>query len=159
MSSLEAVLRQEPWVPYHDTFFHSRLVLTYPKNQIFTTQLVNHMASLPVYHAYPSAHVFDVARLQGVDWEHETIALDHDLRVVKAPEPVLELIRLDRRLRYTEAADTIFGPFRWLPVTWFQSQWVWILLLVTSWLAATFWSSVGRHTPRRLAVPSTTKVG
>lgn len=154
MTSLEDVLLDDPWVPYNDSFFHSRLVLTYPKNKIFTTQLLHRVLSLPVYQTYPSAQVFDVLSLNSVDWKDSVIALDHDFRVVMAPEPVLALIQLDRRLHYTVAEQNIFGPFRLLPLQWFRHQWIGIAVIVAGWLATTFLLNVIRHKPYRLEVSS-----
>lgn len=154
MTSLETILMKEPWVPYNDSFLHSRLVLTYPKNQIFVTQLLHRIMSLPVYKAYPSAQLFDIDELNKISFQDEIITLDRDFHVVIAPEPVLELIQLDRRLHYKEAQKTIFGPFRWLPFEWFRYQWLWIFLLIIGHVVTTFLLNAIRHKPRWIAVPS-----
>ncbi|GFW05470.1 uncharacterized protein TNCV_2584501 [Trichonephila clavipes] len=118
--SLETILYSDPWIPYNDTFFHSRLVLAYPKNMIFTAQLLSHVMSLPVYQKYPYAERFQVQSLQNVDWEQTLIVLNHDSQVVLSPEPVLELIQLDRRLEFQKAKGIIFGTFRLFPFQLFH---------------------------------------
>ncbi|GFS67168.1 uncharacterized protein TNCV_713161 [Trichonephila clavipes] len=101
---------------------------------IFTAQLLSHVMSLPVYQKYPYAEPFQVQSLQNVDWEQTLIVLNHDSQAVLAPEPVLQLIQLDRRLEFQKAKEIMFGPFRLsFPFQLFQSQWVWILGLLVSW--------------------------
>ncbi|GFW97225.1 uncharacterized protein TNCV_4784391 [Trichonephila clavipes] len=152
--SLETILYSDPWIPYNDTFFHSRLVLSYPKNMIFTAQLLSHVMSLPVYQKYPYAEPFQVQSLQNVDWEQTLIVFNHDSQVVLAPEPVLQLIQLDRRLEFQKAKEIIFGPFRLFPFQLFQSQWVWILGLLVSWTLMSVLSTLIQRKPYRLELSS-----
>lgn len=154
MTSLETILHHDSWVPYNDSFFHSRLVLAYPKNKIFTVQLLTRVTSSDVYKKYPSAELFDLNLLKDVDWDQGVIVLDHDLRVVMAPDPVLKLIQLDRRLHYAEAARSIFGPFRISPVELFRSQWIWLAVIIIGWCVTTFWLDAIRRRPYRLVVQS-----
>lgn len=156
MTSLETILIKEPWVPYNDSFLHSRLVLTYPKNQIFVTQLLHRVMSLDIYQTYPSTQLFDIDTLQNVNFKDEIITLDRDFHVIMAPEPVLDLIQLDRRLHYKVAQNIIFGPFRLLPVEWFRFQWLWIFLVIISYFATTFLLNAIHHKPRWIVVPSKT---
>lgn len=154
MTSLEQVLYQDPWVPYNDSFIQSQIILTYPKNKIFATQLLTKVFSLPVYQHYPMAEEFDVTLFYQVEWERDFIVLDRDSRVVTAPLPVLQLIQLDRRLQYKIAAQHIFGPFRFWPLEVFQSQWIWILGLIVGWVCSVFWSYVKRQQLVHLVLPS-----
>lgn len=156
MTSLDIILNKEPWVPYNDSFLHSRRILTYPKNQIFVTQLLHRVMSLPVYKTYPSAQVFDMESLDNVRFQEEIIYLDRDSHVIMAPEPVLELIQLDRRLHYKEAQKAIFGPFRWLPPIFegFRYQWLWIWLVIIGYVATTFLLNAIHRKPRWIVVPS-----
>lgn len=152
MASLPLILYSEPWIPYNDTLFHSRLVLTYPKNLIFTAQLLSRVQSLPVYKDYPDAEKFSIQSLQTVDWKKSIIVLNRDSQVTMAPEPVLKLIQLDRRLHYQEAAKTIFGPFQILPFQWFHSQW--IVCLVLGWIFMVVLSTLVQRMPYQLVVSS-----
>lgn len=152
MTSLYTVLHQSPWITYNDTLFHSRYVLTYPKNIIFTAQLLSNVHSLPVYQTFPSAERFSMTKLQNVDWDNSMIVFDSQSRVVIAPEPVQELIQLDRRLHYKEAFQTIFKPFHLLPTKWFRFQWWWITSLVLGWLLMTVWSHVEKRKPHQLVL-------
>lgn len=149
MSSLNAILHQTPWIPYNDTFYHSRMILTFPKNVIFTAQLLSHVQSLPVYKQYPHAERFEAKWLQNVDWKQSMIVFDDNSHVVMAPEPVMDLIQLDRRLQYKEAADGIFGSFR--PM-FLKKQWLWILGLVLGWILVNVFSTVAKRTPYRLVL-------
>lgn len=154
MSSLNSILYTDSWIPYNDTLFHSRLVLNYPKNLIFTTQLLSRVQSLSVYQDYPDAERFAIQSLQSIDWEKSLIVFNRDSHVVMAPEPVLKLIQLDRRLNYREAADTIFGPFQILPFQWFHSQWIWMVCLLLGWIILTFLSTLVQRMPYQLVVSS-----
>lgn len=154
MKGLEKVLYYSPWIPYHDSLIQSRLLFTYPKNKIFTTQLLKTVCSSDTYNAYPNAEAFDLSLLDQVQWEREFIVLDRELRVLTAPEPVLQLIQLDRRLHPKRAAQHIFGPFRLLPFEWFRSQWYWIGMFLLCWSVTVFWKRVKQYTFRRLVIPS-----
>lgn len=151
MTSLDAVLHTSPWVPYNDTLFQSRFVLTYPKNVIFTAQLLSHVQSSDVYDRYPYAETFDVTLFQHVDWQQSLIVIDRHSNVILAPEAVNQLIRLDRRLRYETAAQHIFDPFRFLPFQLFRFQWLGIALML---LLGCAWLSVNGNMKRRLVVSS-----
>ncbi|GBN13124.1 hypothetical protein AVEN_257703-1 [Araneus ventricosus] len=113
MADLEAILYKNPWITYNDTIFHSRVVLTFPKNMIFAAQFLSHVLSLPVYRRYPYAERFDVYLLQNVDWKHTLIVLDHASRVLLALDPVLQLIQLERRLQYQQAANIFLVHFKY----------------------------------------------
>lgn len=154
MATLKQVLYQDPWVPYNDSFIQSQIILTYPKNQIFATQLLTKVSSLPVYQQYPMAEQFDVSLFDTVEWERDFIVLDRELHVVMAPLPVLQLIQLDRRLQYQTASQVIFGPFRFWPLELFHSQWFWIIGLIVSWILYLFWSCVKRQQLGHLVLPS-----
>lgn len=132
-----AVLQREAWIPYNDTFHHSRMVLTYPKTVVFTMQLLSKVQSLPVYKKFPAAERFDATLFQNVDWQDVIIVFDQEHRVVMAPEPVLQLIRLERRLSHHKAKRIIFGPFKpQIPYLW-----VWITCMLVYWFGTLFFSS------------------
>lgn len=151
--SIDTVLHEFPWIEYNDTLNRSRLVLLWPRNAIFTSQLLSQVCSLDVYDRHPHAERFNARALQGVDWEKTIIVIDSQSRLVLAPEPVRDLVQLDRRLRYTEAADRIFGPFRVLPLLQvFSLQWIWIILTIAVLLSLELF----RKRPLRLALPNKT---
>lgn len=150
MTSVSTVLHRDSWIPYNDTFYHSRLVLTYPKNVIFTMQLLSKVQSLPVYNQFPSAERFDASLFQNVDWQQVIIVFDQEHRVVLAPEPVLKLIQLDRRLNYKEASHVLFGPFQ--PMIPFQ--WMWITSLLICWVLMIFFSSQVPRKGYQVVLPS-----
>lgn len=154
MASLENILYKNSWVTYNDTMFHSRIVLAYPKNMMFSAQFLSHVLTLPVYQKYPYAERFDARLLQNVDWQRSLIVLDHASRVVLAPEPVLQLIQLERRLQYQQAAKTIFSPFQFIPFTIFQYQWLWIFGILISMLAVIGFLSLKQRKPHRLVLTS-----
>lgn len=141
MSSLEQVLFHSPWIPYNNKFIQSRITLTYPENIIFTAQFLKHVISLDVYKKYPYAEKMTLSDFAKVDWNKAIIVIDKNLQLIFAPDPVHQLVRLDRRLNYQEAFATIFGPFRFFPfLEVFQYQWLGIVLIFffygLSWLIA-----------------------
>lgn len=142
MSTLEQVLFHSPWIPYNNKFIQSRITLTYPENIIFTAQYLKHVIDLDIYKKYPYAQKMNPSDFAQVDWERAIIVIDHNLNLVFAPDPVHQLVRLDRRLHYQEASATIFGPFRFFPfLEIFQYQWLGIVLIFffysLHWLVAT----------------------
>lgn len=131
---IETILYDKPWIPYNDTFVRSRIVLDYPKNLVFTLQyLKEHFENNEAYTRYPDVERFDTHSLKLVEWEKALIVLDRDANVVVAPDPVKRLINLDRRTRYGEAYDYVFGPFASFlsPLHLFRHVWlVWFLVLL-----------------------------
>lgn len=156
--ALEQVLFQSPWIPYAAHFFHSRITLTYPENVIFTAQLAQHLADLDVYRTHPYAEKVDLASLDAIDWTQALVVLDRDLQLLFAPVPVQELVRLDRRLHYRQAADVLFAPFR-LPSLprLFHYQWLGLFLLWALYAAVAALASA-RYRDYSLALPSTPSV-
>ncbi len=136
--ALNHVLFQDPWIIYNNTFIQSRLMLLYPENVIFTTQLLNRVTQSDIYQSYPFAEKFKASTLEDVDWEKTVIAFNHDLQLTFAPDPVQQLIRLDRRLNYRDAEKMIFGPFRWSLVEVFRYQWLGILSIVLTFIIFRF---------------------
>lgn len=130
MSSLQHLLLHSPWIPYNTKFIQSRITLTYPENVIFTAQLVKHISQLDIYKVYPYAEKMNLMDLEHVEWTKTLIVLDRHLQLLFAPDPVYQLVRLDRRLHYREAMTTIFNPFRFLPFfEVFRHQWLGVCLL------------------------------
>lgn len=130
MSSLQHILIHSPWIPYNTKFIQSRITLTYPENVIFTAQLVKHVSQLDVYNVYPYAEKINLSDLEHVEWTKTLIVFDRNLQLLFAPDPVNELVRLDRRLHYREAMATIFNPFRFLPfLEVFRYQWLGVFLI------------------------------
>ena len=113
--SLKQILFQSPWIPYNDRFLQSRITLTYPENVIFAAQFLKHVMESDVYKKYPHAEKFDVSAFQRVDWKNAIIVFDNELHLILAPDPIHQLVRLDRRLQYKQAVSEIFGSFRFLP--------------------------------------------
>lgn len=138
--SLDNVLYVDSWIPYNDTLLESRLVLTYPKNQIFTLQLLTRVLESDVYNRYPLAEKFQIENLQDIDWKQNLIVVDRDSNLVVAPEPVKDLVWLDRRLHYREAAKNIFGPFHILPniMQIFKFQWLWVGCILLTYMIALY---------------------
>lgn len=131
MSSLEQVLFSTPWITYNNKFIQSRITLTYPENVIFTAQFVKHVSALNVYNEYPYAERLNVWTLGQLDWTKTLIVFNRDLQLLFAPEPVHELIQLDRRLHYREAFAAIFEPFRFFPsLELHRYQWVGFCLIL-----------------------------
>lgn len=69
-----------------------------------------------VYKKYPQAETIDCSEFQRIDWNDAIIVFDNELHLMLAPDPVHQLVRLDRRLQYERAADAIFGSFRFFPL-------------------------------------------
>lgn len=141
MSTLSHILFDSPWIPYNTKFIQSRITLTYPENVIFTAQMIKHVTQLDIYKDYPYAENIRDIEFDAVDWTQTLIVFDRDLQLLFAPDPVYQLVRLDRRLQYREARTTIFGPFRFLPVLEvFRYQWLGVFLIfffyAASWLIA-----------------------
>lgn len=113
--SLKHVLFQSPWIPYNDKFLQSRITLTYPENVIFTAQFLKHVMDSDIYTNYPQAEKMDFSVFQQIDWKNALIVFDDELHLILAPDPVHQLVRLDRRLNYKQAVNDIFGSFRFLP--------------------------------------------
>lgn len=111
---MDTFLYKEPWVPYVDHFFQSSLVLNYPKNMIFTAQiLTNHLKNAKkVYDTYPYAEKFDISSLNTIDWKNTTLVIDKDSELIIAPEPLRLLINLDKRLNHKKAKDFLFCTFQ-----------------------------------------------
>lgn len=129
--SLEHILFQFPWISYNDNFLKSRIILTYPKNVIFTAQFLKHVMESDVYKKYPHAEKMDVTTFQDVDWINTVVIFNNNLDLILAPDPVHRLVRLSRRLQYKDAVTAIFGPFRLFPVLeLFRFQVLGILLII-----------------------------
>lgn len=154
-SSLKHVLFRSPWIPYNTKFIQSRIVLTYPENAIFTAQYAQHLAQLDVYRAYPYAEKMDLRALDRIDWTKALIVFNRDLQLLFAPEPVQELVRLDRRLHYREAEAAVLEPFRFWPLfRVFRRQWLGLLLLFFVY-GSTCWLVSARYTSRSWARSNT----
>lgn len=150
--SVDTVLYSAPWIPYNDTLLRSRLVLEYPKNLVFTAQLLSRVQSSDVYDRHPEAETFDPSLLQNVDWRQSLIVVDPHSHLLLAPEPVRRLVLLDRRLHYRDAAEAIFSPFRFLaPMHSFRYQWLCIAILVVASFA---WLRVTGRNPYSLVLSS-----
>ena len=129
------ILFDDPWIEYPietDTLF-------YPENLIFTAQYVVEHLNFVQKHIYndryPNAEKFNLDVLNDIDWKKTIVAFDRDHNnVVAAPDAVKNLINLDRRLRFEQARNRIFGGFRFAPVLEiFRLRWV-LLLYALTWL-------------------------
>lgn len=110
--SIQSTVYDDPWINYNETLTQSRVILAWPKNIVFVTQLLDRVSSLDVYKNFPFAERMDTSSLGKVDWRQSVIVIDADAQLVHAPEPVRQLVQLDRRLRFVESFDTVFKPFR-----------------------------------------------
>lgn len=145
------VLHDKPWIDYFGAAHHPNdetKILFYPENVIFTAQyLVQHLDFVQkyVYDRYPDAEKFNLDVLNGIEWEKIGLVLDPtSYTLVTPPDPIQNLINLDRRLRYHDARDHIFGGFRWMPfLEIFRLRW--ILLFYVFW-----WIFLYRDKIRRL---------
>lgn len=135
--SLERVLFQSPWIDYNDKLFHSRITLTYPQNLIFTTQFLVQVMNTDIYKQFPYAEKINFSNFKNIDWKKAIIVFDHNLRLILAPDPVHELVRLDRRLQYEYAQNIIFDPFRWSFFEMFKFQFLGIFIILIIWTS--FW--------------------
>lgn len=113
---METFLYKQPWVPYLDNFFQSYLVLEYPKNMIFTAQVLTRYLKegKKIYDTHPYAQKFDVSSLGGIDWKNTVMTIDEHSEFRVAPEPVRELINLGRRLDYEKAERFLFPSFSFI---------------------------------------------
>lgn len=113
---METFLCKQPWVPYLDNFFQSYLVLKYPKNIIFTAQVLAHFlkGAQKIYDTYPHAQKFDVSSLDSVDWKNTVVTIDKHSEFLVAPEPLQELVNLDKRLNYKKAERILFPSFSFI---------------------------------------------
>ena len=141
MASLEKILFDSSWIPYNNHFSQSRIILAYPENVVFTAQFIKHVSSLDVYKHYPYAEKINLSDFKLIPWKETIIAFDRDLQLIFAPDPVRQLIRLERRLQYKEATGKLFTPFRFFPFfEVFRYQWLgvlWILFFYSmNWLIA-----------------------
>lgn len=135
------VLHDKPWIHYFDGARQQNddtWILFYPENVIFTAQyLVQHLDFVQkyVYNRYPDAEKFNLDVLNGIEWEKIVLVLDaSSYTLITAPDPIQNLINLDRRLRYQDARDRIFGGFRWIPfLEFFRLRWL-LLFYVFSWI-------------------------
>lgn len=131
------------WISYHDQFVRDKIILTYPKNLIFTMQLLIEHLNYTVEHIYsqfPHAEKFNVTSLNNVSWEKDIIVFDNDNNLLIAPEPVKQLVNLDKRLKYQEARDEIFGPFRFIPfIEVYKFRYVVIMFLIVCLLVSRHW--------------------
>lgn len=135
------VLLDKPWINYleaasqhHDDTW----ILFYPENVIFTAQyLIHHLDFVQkyVYNRYPDAEKFNLDVLNGIEWKKAVFVIDaSSYTLISAPDPIQNLINLDRRLRYQDARDHIFGGFRWIPyLEFFKLRWF-LLLYAFSWI-------------------------
>lgn len=104
---------KQPWINYFDSFFQSSLILEYPKNMIFTAQILTHHLKNNIYDTFPYAEKFDLSSLNTIDWKNTVVTISKDL--VIAPEPLKQLINLEKRLNYEKAKDFLFHSFQ-LPI-------------------------------------------
>lgn len=134
------ILIDKPWILYIDAArqHHDKSwILFYPENIVFTAQyLVQHLDFVQknVYNRYPDAEKFNLDVLNGIEWEKIVLVFDpFSYVLVTGPDPIKNLINLDRRLRYRDARDRIFGGFRWIPfLEIFRFRWI-VLLYVFLW--------------------------
>lgn len=151
--SVEHVLLQSPWISYNDKFFKSRITLTYPENVIFVAQFLKHVSESEVYKKYPYAEKMEPAAFQKVDWKNAIIVFDNDLQLILAPDPVHQLVRLNRRLQYKDAATNIFGFLRVSPfMESFRFQ-GWVIFLVLFFYGVA-WIHAARYRVRSLVLPN-----
>lgn len=153
MSTIEYILFQSPWIPYNNQFIRSRITLTYPENVIFTAQLLKYVMNSDIYKKFPYAEKINPSVFETVNWTKAIIVFDSDLQLKVAPDPVFQLVQLDRRLKYKDAAATIFGPFRFFPYfELFQLQWLGILLILIFF--SLIWLIARRYKVQSLALSS-----
>lgn len=144
---MEALLYNHPWITYNNHFYKGRILLEYPKNIIFVAQFLkthldhHHHSTTGVYRKYPFAERFDVASFNRIDWQESVLVFDRDARLLVAPEPVQKLVNLDKRLRYKEAEDYIFGGFKFFPLEIFNFYTV-LWIIVIGW----FWQTLLHYT-------------
>lgn len=112
---METFLYQSPWVPYMDNFYQDFLILDYPKNMIFTAQILKSFLenSKKIYDKYPYAEKFDISKFDSIDWQKIVISIDKYSEFIVAPEPLREIINLSKRLDYKKAREHLF-PFSFI---------------------------------------------
>lgn len=153
MSTVEDILFHSPWIPYNSKFLRSRISLSYPENVVFTAQFLKHLSQSDVYKHHRYAEKPKTWDLQHVDWTKAVIAFDKDLQLRVAPDPVRELVQLERRLNYPRAAAVIFNPFRFFPLSEvFRHQWLGLVLIFVFYILSALVSI--RYTGYSLALPN-----
>lgn len=113
---METFLYKSPWVPYMDKFYQDFLVLDYPKNMIFTAQILKSFLekAKKIYEKYPHAETFDISTLDNIDWKNTVISINKFSEFIIAPEPLKQLINLDKRLHVKTARKHLFPPFAFI---------------------------------------------
>lgn len=107
---MEKILLKKPWIPYADNFVTNYIVLNYPKNIIYVSQLLsNHLEFVKkLYKKLPYAEKFNPFLLQAVDWKTSPLTFNADGHLLIAPEPIKKLVNLNKRLHYKKAYSFIF---------------------------------------------------
>lgn len=109
---MDTFLYKQPWVPYMDNCFQSFLVLDYPKNMIFTAQILTHVLkkTKKINDAFPYVEKFDISTLNTIDWKNTIITVNKHAEFLVAPLPVAHLMNLSKRLDYEKARKLLFPP-------------------------------------------------
>lgn len=123
-------LFESPWLDYSDNFYLNYNIIDYPKNIYFTANVVSEYLKKnnTLFKKYPYAQKFDISTLNNIDWKNTIITFDKHFKIIKAPEPLKQLINLNKRLDYEKADDEIFGAFK-IPFIQIKSFGVLILIM------------------------------
>lgn len=110
---MKSILYKEPWMDFLDNYYLSYNVIDYPKNIYFTANLLFEYLEKNnnLYQKYPYAEKFDVSTLNNIDWKSAIITFDKHFKLIVAPEPLKQLVNLNKRLNYKKAKKELFGGF------------------------------------------------
>jgi len=113
---METFLHKSPWVSYMDNFYQDYLILEYPKNIIFTAQILKSFLenAKKIYDKYPYAEKFDISTLDSIDWNKTVISINKYSEFIVAPEPLKQLINLNKRLNFKKAREYLFPSFSFI---------------------------------------------
>lgn len=110
---MENILFKEPWMDFLDNYYLNYNVIEYPKNIYFTANVLFEYLekNSNLYQKYPYAEKFDISTLNTIDWKSAVITMDKHGKLIIAPEPLKQLVNLNKRLNYKKARKEIFGGF------------------------------------------------
>lgn len=110
---MEDILYSNSWMDYHDNFHLEFNIIDFPKNVYFTANVLSEYLkkNADTYRKYPYAEKFNISTLNNVEWQNSVITFNKHGKIILAPEPVIQLINLSKRINYQRAEREIFGGF------------------------------------------------
>lgn len=127
---MEDILYKNYWMDYYDNFHLEFNIIDYPKNIYFTANVLSEYLknNADIYRKYPYAEKFNISTLNNIDWQNSVITFDKHGKIILAPEPVKQLINLNKRINYQTAEKEIFGGFT---IPFIQIKYYSIVVVIT----------------------------